>query len=130
MGTVVEIHHDEDGILWPEEVAPYKIHLIELKTPRPRQGEAEGGQNSKLKTKVSAAADDLYKDLLAKGTEVLYDDRDDKTPGEKFSDADLLGVPWRVVISEKTLEKNGVEIKKRGEKQTKIITTEEILKMK
>ncbi|MDP3710263.1 MAG: aminoacyl--tRNA ligase-related protein [bacterium] len=112
MGTIVEIHSDEDGILWPEEVSPFKIHLIAL------------GDKAKNE------AENLYKDLLAENIEVLYDNRGDKTPGEKFSDADLLGIPWRVVVSEKTMEKKGVELKKRDEKQAKIITIQELLKIK
>lgn len=109
-GTIVEVYHDEDGILWPEEVAPFKVHLLAIDD------------------KAKKEAENTYKDMLAKNIEVLYDDREDKTPGEKFSDADLIGIPWRVVISEKTLDKKGVELKKRGEKQIKIITTQELFK--
>jgi len=114
MGTIVEIYHDKLGIIWPEAVAPYRVHLIELQ-----------GLNSKS---LKKQAEELYKKLLAKGVEVLYDDRDDKTAGEKFADADLIGIPWRVVISEKTLEKKGVELKKRSEKIGRVFSEKELLK--
>lgn len=110
VGVVAEKYHDERGIMWPEEVAPFKVHLIELK--------GEG---------VRAYAQEIYNDLLAKGVAVLYDDREEKTAGEKFADADLIGIPLRVVVSEKTLEKKGVELKKRSEKDAKIISKEELL---
>jgi prolyl-tRNA synthetase len=101
MGTVVEIHHDNKGIIWPETIAPFKVHLIPIE------------QSYKIKR----AAEKLYLDLQKQGTEVLYDDRQERSPGEKFVDADLIGIPWRVVISERTLKKECVEIKnRRGEK--------------
>ena len=102
LGTIVEVHADAKGILWPDEVAPFEIHLIEL---LPREG---GGR-----AKVKKAAEKLYKDLIAKGATVLYDEREEKTAGEKFADADLIGIPWRVVVSERTLEKKSVEVKRR-----------------
>jgi prolyl-tRNA synthetase len=104
MATVVEVNHDEKGIIWPKEVAPFQIHLIQI-------------ENNK---KVKKIAEKLYQDLQRKGVEVLYDDRD-KSAGEKFADADLIGIPTRIVISERTLKKNSVEIKKRREKKTKLV---------
>ncbi|MBI3088757.1 MAG: prolyl-tRNA synthetase [Candidatus Colwellbacteria bacterium] len=98
MGAIAEILSDEKGIVWPESVAPFKLHLVELK-----RGLGRG----------------LYEKLAKAGVEVLYDDRD-LTPGEKFNDADLLGLPWRLVVSEKT--KNKVEIKKRTSKNTELIS--------
>lgn len=112
MGTIVEVHHDEKGIIWPESVAPFRVHLVELEA-----------KNLGLGEKVKTAAGALYDEFLAKGIEVLYDDRADKTAGEKFADADLIGIPWRIVISEKTLEENGFELKKRGEAQSQIFST-------
>ena len=106
MGAIVETHYDNKGIIWPESVAPFKIHLIELKS-----------SNSVVKKE----AEKIYKTLLDKGAEVLYDDREDKTAGEKFADADLIGIPTRIVISEKTLAENSVEIKKRNELKTNFI---------
>ncbi|MCX6731371.1 MAG: His/Gly/Thr/Pro-type tRNA ligase C-terminal domain-containing protein, partial [Candidatus Parcubacteria bacterium] len=103
MATIVEIFHDDKGIIWPESVAPFKVHLIELK---------------------GASAEKIYNDLIKKGVEVLYDDRD-VSAGEKFADADLIGIPNRVVVSEKTGDK--VELKKRGEDKTKLVYAGEIL---
>lgn len=115
MGAVAEIRHDDKGLIWPESVAPFRVHLVEL-----------AGKSGSEKVKKSA--EKLYKDLLAKDIEVLYDDRDDKTPGEKFADADLIGIPWRVVVSEKTLAKEGVELKSRSAKDTEIISKKEFWK--
>ena len=116
MGAIVEVHHDEKGILWPETVAPFNVHLVEI----PGKNKADI---------VKKTAEKFYEELLAKNIEVLYDDRADKTPGEKFADADLIGIPLRVVVSEKTLEKKGVEVKKRGEKGARIVSEKEMLKM-
>ena len=74
-------------------------------------------------------ADRFYRKLLAKGVDVLYDDRDDKTAGEKFADADLIGIPWRVVVSERSLEKKGVEVKKRNGDEGKVVNVEKLLKL-
>ena len=97
MGTIAEIYSDEKGLVWPESVAPFSVHLIALV-----------GKDGKVKI----AADALYEKLSKKGIEVLYDDRD-MSAGEKFSDADLLGIPKRYVISEKTLASDSVEVKDR-----------------
>ncbi|OGN09500.1 MAG: hypothetical protein A3J46_00455 [Candidatus Yanofskybacteria bacterium RIFCSPHIGHO2_02_FULL_41_11] len=102
MGTVVEIQNDKDGMIWPESIAPYKVHLISL----------DGTDEESEK---------MYRDLQAKNVEVLYDDRDDKTAGEKFADADLIGCPIRLVVSKKTLAHNSVEIKKRSSKETQLV---------
>ena len=109
MGTIAEIHNDEKGIIWPESVAPHKVHLIVL-----------DGKNKE--------ADEVYDNLLKSDVDVLYDDRDDKTAGEKFADADLIGCPVRIVVSKKTLEKDSVELKLRNEKDFKLIKLTEISK--
>ncbi len=114
MATLVEVNNDVKGIIWPELAAPFRVHLIEVKSS---------------KAVVKKTADKLYKDLLAKGVEVLYDDRDDKSTGEKFADADLIGIPWRVVISERSLEKKGVEVKRRSEEKAKIVSAQKLLKI-
>ena len=114
LATVVEASHDERGILWPEHVAPYRVHIVEVRS---------------AVQKVKMEADRLYKKLLAKGVDVLYDDRDDKTAGEKFADADLIGIPWRVVVSERSLEKKGVEVKKRNGDEGKVVNVEKLLKL-
>jgi len=106
MAAIVEVYHDEYGIIWPKEVAPFRAHLIGLET-----------QNQKLRT----TAEKLYKDLQKSGIEVLYDDRGDKTPGEKFADADLIGIPYRIVVSDKTLKYHSAELKLRSAKMTKLI---------
>ncbi len=110
MGTVVEVSNDERGIIWPEEIAPFDIHLISL------------CQNEDIKK-----ADDLYNTLIAKGLEVLYDEREGVRPGQKFADSDLIGIPYRVVISKKTLQEGKIEIKKRGEDSLTFITIDEFL---
>lgn len=95
MGTAVEIHHDGRGIIWPKSLAPYAVHLIPLTIA----DEAEGTS--------------LYNRLLDAGVEVLFDDRIDVRAGEKFADADLLGMPLRILISSQAREKGGVEVKER-----------------
>ncbi|MFA6554252.1 MAG: aminoacyl--tRNA ligase-related protein [Candidatus Paceibacterota bacterium] len=97
MGTIAEIWSDEKGLVWPESVSPFAVHLIALFN--------ESGT-------VKTTADELYKNLTAKGIEVLYDDRDCGA-GEKFGDSDLIGIPRRYVISEKTLKDNSIEVKDR-----------------
>lgn len=112
LGTIVEVHHDEKGIIWPETVAPFQIHLIQI-------GEGQAGK----------VAEKIYQDLKKQNIGVLYDDRKDKTPGEKFADCDLIGIPLRMVVSEKTLAKQSVEIKKRNEKTIKLIKISQIKKI-
>ncbi|MFC1630285.1 aminoacyl--tRNA ligase-related protein [Patescibacteria group bacterium] len=104
MGAIVELYHDNKGIIWPESVAPFEIHLIQI-------------ENS---SKVKNTAEALYKKLQKEGIEVLYDDRTDKSAGEKFADCDLIGIPKRIVISEKTLAKGSMEVKKRKENNIKL----------
>ena len=110
MGTIVEVLSDAKGIVWPESVGPFRVHLIEV------IGAPE----------THVATEDLYKDLISRGIEVLYDDRDIRA-GEKFADSDLIGIPWRVVVSDKTLSAGGVEIKKRTQEETKIISEKEFI---
>lgn len=114
IGTAVEVHHDEQGIIWPEEIAPFKIHLIEV------PGKDESGAD------VKKQAEKIYENLIKKGAEVLYDDRDGKSAGEKFADADLIGIPVRMVVSGKTLGKESVEIKKRNQKEVELIKIEDL----
>ena len=105
LATVIEANHDEKGIMWPPSVAPYQAHLVAL---NPDQ------------TRVAEAAERLYGDLQAAGVEVLYDDREE-SPGVKFNDADLLGMPLRATISPRTLEKGSVELKRRRETETSLV---------
>jgi prolyl-tRNA synthetase len=111
MGVIVERFADDKGIVWPDNIAPARIYLISI------------GIDKNLVN----SADKLYKDLIDSGIEVIYDDRDLR-PGEKFSDADLLGIPYRVVISEKTTEQGGYEIKKRTENEAQIVNQLELIK--
>ncbi|MDP3052809.1 MAG: aminoacyl--tRNA ligase-related protein [bacterium] len=113
MGTIVEAHNDEKGIIWPEEIAPFDVHLLEI-------GEA--------KKPLRAFAEKIYQGLEKAGFEVLYDDREGVSAGEKFTDADLIGIPWRLVVSEKTLANDKVEIKMRDKKEVEILTLEQIIK--
>lgn len=110
LGTIAEISRDDHGMIWPEAVAPFKVHLLELES---KDEETNG--------RVKETCQKIYQDLQKKQIEVLYDDRAGKSAGEKFKDADLLGMPWRVVVSSKTLEKNCVELKKRDELQAKLV---------
>ena len=112
MGTIVELLSDDKGIIWPKEVSPFTVHLVRL------------GENST----VVSAADNLYADLIKRGVEVLYDDRDLR-PGEKFADSDLIGIPVRFVVSEKTIAENKVEVKYRTETDSKLISKEEALNL-
>lgn len=113
MGTIVEALSDDKGIIWPEEVAPFKVHMLSL-------GESEN---------VKTEADKLYAELNKKNIEVLFDDRIDISAGEKFADSDLLGMPYRIVVSERSLKENGFEIKKRNEEKGKIINSEELFEL-
>ncbi|MEK7635966.1 MAG: aminoacyl--tRNA ligase-related protein [Patescibacteria group bacterium] len=112
IGAIIEIHHDEKGIIWPEATTPFKAHLLQLTT-----------NNKQLTT----FANKVYDGLQKAGIEVLYDDRKKATIGEKFNDADLIGIPYRLVISEKTGSK--IEIKKRNEKKAKLAGEKELLKL-
>lgn len=104
MGTIVEIHNDDKGIIWPESVAPFKVHLVNI-----------GRQDY---------AEKVYQTLEDKNIEVLWDDRD-ISPGEKFATADLVGLPIRLVVSDKNGE--NIEFKKRGETESKTITLNELI---
>ncbi len=113
MGTVVETLSDDKGIIWPEEIAPFKIHLLCL-------GEKE---------EVKKEAEKVYEKLNDAGVEVLFDDRGEISAGEKFADADLLGMPYRAVVSERSIKEGGIELKKRIEEKGKIISLEDLIKI-
>ncbi len=133
MGAIVEVHHDKNGIIWPKTVAPFQIHLIQI--PSPAESRAKAKKRTKFSSpenteKVKKVAERVYQDLQKQGIEVLYDDREEKSAGEKFADCDLIGIPYRIVVSEKTLKKDCVEIKKRGEKKTRLVKIKQILNVK
>lgn len=106
MAAVVETSYDDRGIIWPEAVAPFHVHLISL------PGAEQDG-------------DKLYRELTGRDVEVLYDNRADKSAGEKFADADLIGCPTRLVVSQKTAGK--VEVKLRNDKKTEVVSVQEAL---
>lgn len=110
MGTVAEVLSDDKGLVWPENIAPAKVYLVRI-----------GSEDEVVKK-----ADTLYEALEKKGITVLYDDRDVR-PGEKFADADLMGIPHRVVISGKTVESGTLEYKARTEDSASFITQDELL---
>jgi prolyl-tRNA synthetase len=111
MAAVVEQHHDEHGIMWPVEIAPYHVHLVNLG----REAEEETTQ----------MAETLYTELPAQGFEVLYDDRAER-PGVKFNDADLVGVPVRVTVSHRSLARGGVEVKRRDASERMIVRLDDL----
>ncbi|MCH8748664.1 hypothetical protein IH781_02845 [Patescibacteria group bacterium] len=112
MGVLVERGHDDQGIIWPEAVAPYQVQLVAL---------------SSGDTGVAQRADDFYEALTSAGVEVLYDDRPEVAAGEKLKDADLIGLPWRAVISAKTGER--LELKRRAKEEVKLVNVTDALKV-
>ena len=107
MGVIAEKMSDKRGLVWPENLAPFKVYLVSIGS-------------------VDEAAEKLYKDLTDRGVEILWDDRSIR-PGEKFADADLMGIPWRLVISDKTLAGDTVELKARTSVETNLLTVDEVL---
>lgn len=107
MATIVEKYNDQRGITWPDSSAPFQVHLIAL----------DG---------VGNEADSLYDEMIKKGVEVLYDDRD-KNAGEKFADADLIGLPTRIIVSKKTVQQNSCELKRRTELESKLVPLSAVL---
>jgi prolyl-tRNA synthetase len=109
MGAIVEVYHDQKGIIWPKEVAPFQVHLLELDFEDP---------------KVHRETEQIYKFLTSSKVEVLYDDRK-VSPGVKFKDADLIGCPLRIVMSEKNFKKKVVEIKFRDKEKISFLKLKE-----
>lgn len=110
MGVIVEKFHDEKGIVWPESVAPFQVHLVGLDLKD---------------TEIASKVNKVYKILEGNNIEVLFDDRADATAGNKFSDADLIGIPIRLVVSKRTGEK--IEYKRRNQKKTELMTLAELI---
>lgn len=108
MGVIVEKFADEKGLIWPENIAPARVYLVQI------------GEKSR------AAADELYETLGAKGVEVLYDDRDER-PGVKFADAELMGIPLRVTVSDRLLDGKEWEVVARASGERQLLTTDELL---
>jgi len=107
MGTIAELFADEKGLVWPPSVAPFLTHLLCL-------------------SDSVEEADALYEQLQSVGIEVLYDDRRTMSAGEKFADADLIGIPWRLVISDKTLASKSAEVKERQSKEIELVSLREL----
>lgn len=112
MGTVVEVLSDDKGIVWPESIAPFRVHLIAV-------GDS---------IEVAKRAEEIYEELGKANIEVLFDDRD-MGAGAKFADSDLIGIPYRVVVSDRTIAEGGVEIKRRSEESTNIVSYPELMKL-
>lgn len=110
MAIIVECHHDEYGIIWPDAVAPFAVHLLTL-----------GKEDI-----VPETADSLYHQLRQAGLSVLYDDRS-ASAGVKFNDADLIGIPWRVTVSGRNLKANSVEVKKRSQPEKQLIPLDQLV---
>ncbi|MBI2046225.1 MAG: prolyl-tRNA synthetase [Parcubacteria group bacterium] len=110
MGTIAELFSDERGLVWPEAVAPFSVHLLRI-----------GNTDAVIET-----ADALYRHIAEKGERVLFDDREDASAGEKFADSDLFGIPLRLVVSEKSLSAGGIEVKKRNENESRVIPESEL----
>jgi prolyl-tRNA synthetase len=109
MGTLVEVHHDDRGVIWPESVAPFKVHLISLNQDK--------------------VAQEVYEALLERGAEVLFDDRN-LSAGEKFAEADLIGCPFRAVVSEKSLAQGDkIEVKRRSGGTAELVSISRLLDM-
>lgn len=111
LGTVVEVLSDDKGMIWPESIAPFKAHIILLGVGDETKKESE----------------ELYAKLINAGVEVLFDDREDMSAGEKFADADLLGMPYRIVVSDRSIKDGGVEIKKRTETKGEIMSQSAVI---
>ena len=114
LSVIAEVNHDKEGIIWPQSVAPFDVHLVAL-------------ENTNQVKKVS---EKIYKDLQKSNIEVLYDDREEKTAGQKLIDTDLIGIPWRIVVSERSLSKDCVEIKKRDKKKVSLICPSKVKNLK
>lgn len=112
MGAIAETSHDKNGLIWPASVAPYQVHLIGLDL---------------FKAKIKKQAQDLYRQLLKQNIEVLYDDRPQISAGAKFADADLVGIPTRLVISQRSLKEGGVELKYRHSDKTEIFSDQKVI---
>jgi len=108
MGVIAEKLSDEKGLVWPENIAPAKVYLVAI-------GDAG-----------SAKADELYQELIDKGITVIYDDRDER-PGQKFADSELMGIPYRVTISDRTIEAGKYEVTTRKSGEQNLLTPEELL---
>jgi len=111
LSAIAETSNDKKGIIWPASIAPYQIHLISL----------EDDKN------IKSNAEDLYNLLEKEGVEVLWDERDDVSAGVKFNDADLIGIPIRIVVSKRSLGTGGAELKLRREEKSEIVKMDKVI---
>ncbi|HNT22811.1 MAG TPA: proline--tRNA ligase [Anaerolineales bacterium] len=114
LACIAEAHHDEHGLVWPISIAPYQVHLVKL-----------AGKAKDIPDETSRLAEQLYHELEQAGIEVLFDDRDE-SPGVKFNDADLIGLPIRLTIGERSLKNGGAELKLRSQDERTIIAVEQV----
>jgi prolyl-tRNA synthetase len=113
LASIAEEHHDDFGLTWPVTVAPYHVHIVLLTGTDPGDRERK-------------TAGQLYEALQSAGIEVLYDDRDE-SPGVKFNDADLIGLPIRLTVSQRSLGQNGAEFKRRDQKERIVIPLDQVV---
>jgi prolyl-tRNA synthetase len=114
LASIVEEYNDQYGLIMPITVAPYEVHLVEL-----------GGKKDQ-QDKIHEIATGVYDDLMAAGVEVLFDDRDE-SPGVKFNDADLIGIPLRLTVGHKALDEGGIEVKLRAESEKTLISLDQVV---
>ncbi len=105
LASVIEANHDENGIIWPQSIAPFAVHIVTLNADKEGVGET---------------AERLYTELSERGIDVLFDDREE-SPGVKFADADLLGMPLRITVSPRNLKQDSVELKRRSEDDSTLV---------
>jgi prolyl-tRNA synthetase len=108
VGGIIEASHDESGIIWPDAVAPYRAMILNLK-----QGAAE----------TDGACEQIYQSLADKGVEPLYHDLDER-PGAKFATADLIGIPWQILVGPRSLAEGKVEVKRRADGAKELMSIE------
>lgn len=115
VGVIAEVLSDSKGIIWPKNIAPYKVHIVSL--------------CQSIDDEVMSVSENLYNNLISKGLEVLWDDRVDISPGEKFADSDLIGIPYRIVVSAKTISKNLFELKPRTSTEAILLNMQDLLNL-
>jgi prolyl-tRNA synthetase len=115
VGTIVEASHDDRGMIWPKSVAPMPVHLVSLSS-----------KDASVQSKIDEVAGGLHDDLIKEGIDVLWDDRSGST-GEKLADADLIGLPLRLLVSEKTLKEDAVEWKLRTSSESELVKLQDVM---